>query len=74
MFTSWSDVSTPAELSIASVLMRPPAERELHPGPLGEPEVAAFGDDLALQLGRVDPHAVVGLVADLEVALGVAFT
>ncbi len=25
MFTSWSDVSTPAELSMASVLMRPPA-------------------------------------------------
>ena len=25
MLTSWSDVSTPAELSIASVLMRPPA-------------------------------------------------
>ena len=25
MLTSWSEVSTPAELSIASVLMRPPA-------------------------------------------------
>ncbi len=25
MFTSWSEVSTPAELSMASVLMRPPA-------------------------------------------------
>ena len=25
MFTSWSEQSTPAELSIASVLIRPPA-------------------------------------------------
>ena len=25
MLTSWSEVSTPAELSMASVLMRPPA-------------------------------------------------
>ena len=25
MFTSWSEVSTPAELSMASVLIRPPA-------------------------------------------------
>ena len=53
MFTSWSDVSTPAELSIASVLMRPPFERELDARPLGEAEVAAFADDLAAQLGRV---------------------
>ena len=36
MFTSWSELSTPAELSMASVLMRPPRERVLDPRPLGE--------------------------------------
>ena len=52
MLTSWSEQSTPAELSIASVLMRPPAQRELDPAALGEAEVAALADDAAAQLAR----------------------
>ena len=36
MLTSWSEQSTPAELSIASVLMRPPAGRVLDAAALGE--------------------------------------
>ena len=68
MFTSWSEVSTPAELSMASVLMRPPLQRELDPAALGEAEVAALADDPAAQLGAVDADRVVGLVADVGVA------
>ena len=45
-------------------------ERVLDPRALGEPEVAALGDDLAPQLGRVDAHRVVGPVADVGVGLG----
>ena len=44
MLTSWSEVSTPALLSIASVLMRPPLQRVLDAPVLGEAEVAAFAD------------------------------
>ena len=43
MLTSWSEVSTPAELSIASVLMAHAGERRLDAPALGEAEVAAFG-------------------------------
>ena len=68
MLTSWSEVSTPALLSIASVLMRPPRERVLDAAVLGEPEVAALADDAAAQLGAVDAHRVVRLVADVGVA------
>ena len=64
MFTSWSEVSTPALLSIASVLMRPPRERVLDPPVLGEAEVAALADAAAAQLAAVDAHRVVRLVAD----------
>ena len=69
MLTSWSDVSTPAELSIASVLMRPPALRVLDAAELRAAEVAAFDDDLAAQLAAVDAQRVVGAVADLRVRL-----
>jgi hypothetical protein len=51
MLTSWSEVSTPAELSIASVLMRRRL-RVLDPAELGEAEVAALADDAAAQLAR----------------------
>ena len=74
MLTSWSEQSTPAELSIASVLMRPPRERVLDAAPLGEAEVAALADDLAAQLAAVDAQRVVGLVADVGVRLGGALT
>ena len=43
-------------------------ERVLDPAVLGEPEVAALADDSAAQLGAVDAHRVVRLVADVGVA------
>ena len=48
--TSWSEVSTPAELSIASMLMRPPPSAYVDPGALREAEVAALADHLAAQV------------------------
>ena len=80
MLTSWSEQLTPATLSIASVLIRPPAplgtaaQRVLDPPALGEAEVAALADDPAAQLGAVDAHRVVGLVADVGLALVGALT
>ena len=47
MLTSWSEQSTPAELSMKSVEMRPPTLRELDASALGEAEVAALADHLA---------------------------
>ena len=52
MLTSWSEVSTPAELSMKSVLMQAAGQRVLDPGLLGEPEVAALADHPGAQLGR----------------------
>ena len=70
MFTSWSEQSTPPELSIASVFTRPPLERELDPRALREPEVAALADHLRQRSSRgVHAHAVVGLVAGVGVRL-----
>ena len=43
MFTSWSEQSTPAELSMASVLMRPPASAYSTRARWVKPEVAALG-------------------------------
>ncbi len=74
MFTSWSEVSTPAELSMKSVLIRPPLLGVLHPAGLGEAEVAALADAAAAQLGAVDPDRVVGLVTDVGVGLQRALT
>ena len=56
MLTSWSEQSTPAELSMASVLMSPPRERVLDAAELGEAEVAALADDAAAQVGTVHPQ------------------
>ena len=69
MFTSWSEQSTPAELSIASMKIRPPRERVRDPGALREAEVPALADDAAAQLLGVDADGVVRLVADVRVAL-----
>ena len=69
MLTSWSEVSTPAELSMASVLRRTPALRRLDPAELGQAEVAALADDAAAQVAAVDADRVVGLVADVGVGL-----
>ena len=52
MLTSWSEVSTPAELSMASVLSRTPCARGLDAAELGQPEVAALADHPAAQLAR----------------------
>ena len=74
MLTSWSEVSTPAELSMKSVLIRPPsppAPRSgvLDPAELGEAEVAALADAPGAQLAAVDADRVVGLVAGVGVGL-----
>ena len=62
MFTSWSEVSTPAELSMKSVLIRPPLRAySMRPG-LGEAEVSALADAATAQLRAVHPDRVVGLV------------
>ena len=63
MLTSWSEVSTPALLSIASVLMWPPLPGVLDAAELGQAEVAALAHDLRAQVGAVDPDGVVRLVA-----------
>ena len=68
MLTSWSEVSTPARLSMASVLTRHAGERRLDAAELGDAEVAALADHLAAQVAAVDPDRVVGAVADLGVA------
>ena len=52
MLTSWSEQSTPAELSIASVLMRPPRRANSIRAALRDAEVAALADDAAAQLAR----------------------
>ena len=50
--------------------VEPPAgERVLDPAFLGEAKVAALADHPTAKLGSVDPHAVIGLIADLAVAL-----
>ena len=69
MFTSWSEVSTPAELSMKSVLIRPPSRGVLDPAELGEAQVAALADALGPQVAAVDPDRVVGLVAGVGVGL-----
>ena len=69
MLTSWSEVSTPALLSMASVLTRTPCEGRLDAAELAGAEVAALADDLAAQVGAVDADGVVGPVADLGVGL-----
>ena len=70
MLTSWSEVSTPAELSMKSVLIRPPAVGELDPAALGQTEVAALTHDRAPELASVHANRVVGLVAGVGVRLG----
>ena len=70
MLTSWSEVSTPAELSMKSVLIRPPAAAAYSIRPSWvQPEVAALADALGAQVAAVDPDRVVGLVAGVGVGL-----
>ena len=70
MLTSWSEVSTPAELSMKSVLIRPPPSAYSIRAAWVRPEVAALADHPGPQLGGVDPDRVVGPVAHVGVGLG----
>ena len=65
MLTSWSEVSTPAELSMKSVLSSTPCMRRLDAAALGHAQVAALAHHLAAQLVAVDAQGVVGAVADV---------
>jgi hypothetical protein len=69
MLTSWSEESTPAELSMASVLMRPPLRANSMRPACVTPRFAPFADHLCAHILGVDAQAVVGLVADIGMAL-----
>ena len=67
MLTSWSEQLTPATLSIASVLIRPPASAYSIRPRWVKPRLPPSPTTLAAQLSAVDPDGVVGLVADVGV-------
>ena len=67
MLTSWSLQSTPAELSMASVLTRPPLSANSMRPRWREAEVPAFADHAAAQVDAVDAQAVVGAITDVGV-------
>ncbi len=69
MLTSWSEELTPAELSMASVLRRPPLSAELDAAALGDAEIGALADHLGPDFRGGDADGVVGAVADVGVAL-----
>ena len=69
MFTSWSEVSTPPELSIGVGVAAAARGPVLEPALLREAEVAALAHHARPQLAAVDAHPVVGAVADVGVAL-----
>ena len=69
ILTSTSEVLTPAELSIASVLSRTPVMRRLDAAALGHAEIGALADHLAVQIRADDADRVIGAVADLVVGL-----
>ena len=52
MLTSWSEQSTPAELSMKSVLIRPPCRASSTRPRWVQPEVAALADDPGPQRRR----------------------
>ncbi len=68
MFTSTSEVLTPAELSMKSVLMRPPLQRELDAPDAACSRGCRLRRSPCAQLASVDADRVVGAVADLRVA------
>ena len=69
MLTSWSEVSTPAELSIASVLIRPPFSAYSMRPRCVTPRLAPSPTTLARKLVGVDAQRVIGAVAGLGMAL-----
>ena len=68
MFTSWSLVSTPALLSIASVLMRPPPSAYSTRPSWVKPRLPPSPTLRQRNVAAVDAHRVVRLVADVGVA------
>ncbi len=69
MLTSWSEVSTPAELSMASVLMRPPLRAYSMRPRCVTPRLAPSPMTRARTATPSMRNAVIGAVADLGVAL-----
>ena len=69
MLTSTSEVLTPAELSIASVLSRTPFDRRFDAAALGHAEIGALADHLGLDVLAGDAHRIIGAVAGRFVAL-----
>ena len=70
MLTSWSEVSTPAELSSASVLSLTPSSAASTRPRWVKPRLAPSPITLARKLGAVDAQRIVGAVAGLEMAFG----
>jgi hypothetical protein len=74
MLTSWSEQSTPAELSMKSVLMRPPRRAYSMRPRCVKPRLPPSPMTRQRSSLAVDAHRVVGAVADLGVGLVLALT
>ena len=70
MLTSWSEVSTPAELSMKSVLILPPQVAYSMRPSWVSPRLPPSPTQRARTCAPFDPQPVVGLVADVGVGLG----
>ena len=70
MFTSWSEQSTPAELSMASVLIRPPASAYSTRPRWVNPRLPPSATTVQRSSLAVDADRVVGAVTDVVVRLG----
>ena len=68
ILTSMSEELTPAELSIASVLIRPPLRANSMRALLRDAEIGALADDLDLELAGIDAQRVIGAVAGIGLA------
>ncbi len=55
---------------MASVLILPPPSAYSTLALLSEAEVAPFTYHVAAELGRIDPHGVVGWIAGIDMSLG----
>ena len=74
MLTSWSEQSTPAELSIASMLIRPPPSANSMRARCVKPRLPPSPTTRQRSSSRVDADGVVRLVADVGVPLLLALT
>ena len=68
MLTSWSEVLTPAELSMKSVLMRPPRAANSMRARCVTPRLAPSPITLARTSAAGDAQGIVGAVADIGIA------